>query len=62
MSTTPVCLECLTTFAEEGRQVCPSCQRSLEMRAAFERGWRGGWAAALDVHGFVRRDDEPVGT
>ena len=62
MRTSPVCVECLTSPVEEGFQVCAACRRQLELRAAFEQGWRGGWAAALDVHGFVRRDDEPVGT
>ena len=56
------CVECLDPFAGDGVHVCAACRRQLELRAAFEQGWRGGWAAALDVHGFVRRDDEPVGT
>ncbi len=55
------CIECLVTRAAEDRQVCAACRRVLELREAFERGWRGGWAACLDVHGLVRhRDGEPA--
>jgi len=55
-----VCVECLTTFASEGRQVCEPCRRYLELRDAFERGWRGGWSACLDFHSLARQlDDDP---
>lgn len=55
------CIECLTSTAEPGPDLCPTCRRALELRDAYDRGWRGGWSAALAVHRLVRQiDDEAI--
>ena len=58
MGTSPVCVECLTTFAKEGVQVCASCGRHREVRESFDAGGRAGYAQVLQDHGLVRHDDD----
>lgn len=48
-----VCLECLESACDSLDGLCARCRDALRLREAFDRGWRGGWAACLAFHGLV---------
>ena len=47
------CLERLELSAADGQDVCGTCALDLRLREAFDRGWRGGWAAAVEHFGLT---------
>lgn len=48
MSAPRVCSECLEPGARPGQGVCDPCQQRLRDAQTFDKGFRGGWAAACD--------------